>query len=459
VELVSKLGYPDKLALADRKLFLRRERGAAIFDLTTMKSIWSFPILGGHAFEWSRFDRDHYAWLGGTAVPQQTTSLLATTRRAALDALFARTIINNDTQHIVSDDARLASDAFHAHIAARSQAYLDDRSSTALFAGTNLRITQADYFNDDAGFSIAPVIHSDNRVGVVVIDSKGKRAGAVWAGARIEDDPPLAIVDRKHSRVITVAPSFNPQLQQAYAVRGSVRHSVSVSAYALTTIDIKDPDDAGKVSAELVGVDPREIEGPRLIVAHDGVKLASRYVDHGCLGDYASQSLAAGTLLHYVVMADEQEMLGGLVRDGVKTDAPSQADYTPEELGQLVGSSELNTIFRKPDGTVNDALRSAAASGSTNEVIRLLGMDANPNSGLNVPGCDFGPLHFAIVKKDARMADALLKAGAWVNFLTPEGTALDLANGYKASKTLVNSLKSRGARRGAALSKGGKDDK
>ena len=457
VELVSKLGYPDQLKLADRKLILRRERGTAVIDLATMKSTWSFPILGGRPFEWSRFDRDHYAWLGGNAsVPQQTTSLLATTRRAAMDALFERTLVDDDTQHIVADDARLASDALHAYIAAQSQAYLDDKRATALFAGADLRVTQHDYFDDDAGFAIAPVIHTDKRVGVLVIDTQAKRAGAVWAGPHIEDDPPLAIVDRKHSRVITVAPSFDPQLHQAYSARGVVRHSVSISAYALTTVDIKDPDDAGKASAELVGVDPREIEGPRLIVAHDGVKLAARYVDHGCPVDYASQSLVAGTLLHYVVMADEQEMLGGLVRDGIKTDAPSQADYTPEELGQLVGSGELNAIFREPDGTVNDALRAAAASGSTNEVIRLLGMDANPNAGLNVPGCDFGPLHFAIVKKDARMAEALLKAGAWVNFLTPEGTALDLANGYKASKSLVSSLKSRGAKRGAALTKGDK---
>lgn len=454
LELISKQGLPDRLSLRERKLYLRRERGVAIFDVASMRHLWSFPTLGGRDFEWSRLEQDHYSWLGGNAiVPQQTLNLLSTAQRASSDALFQRTLLDDDAQHIVSDDVRLASDALHAYIAAQSQAYLDDRRARALYVGADMRAAQHDYFDAAAGFTVSPAMHTDNRLGVVFVDPVARRAGAVWAGPRLDDTVPLAIIDRKHQRVITVAPSFDWHEHSAYTVRGEVHHTVSLAAYALSTIEIKSDEDAAKASAELVGVDPREIEGPRLIVAHEGSKLARRYADHGCPKDYASQQLIAGSLGHYAVIADETEMMGGLVRDGFKTDVPTNADYTVEELAQLVGSQEMNAIIREPDATVNDALRAAAANGSTAEVLRLLGMNANPNAGLNVPGCDFGPLHFAIVKHDTRMADALLKAGAWVNFQTPEGTALDLANGYKAPRGIVNGLKQRGAKRGAALPK------
>jgi hypothetical protein len=51
------------------------------------------------------------------------------------------------------------------------------------------------------------------------------------------------------------------------------------------------------------------------------------------------------------------------------------------------------------------------------------------------------------------MVDALLKAGALVNFPTPEGTALDLAEAYKAPKSIFNALRAKGARGQAELRK------
>ena len=454
LELIGKRGLPDRLLVHNRQLNLRREAGFAVIDLATMKTRWALPVLTAKGMQWSSYEQTHFAWLSGmSTIPPTTLTLLTQVRRAATDAMSEEARRDEQVTRRVADSARAASDALHAYLAAQGQAYLDNDRALDLYALANMRAAQRDYFDASSAFALAPVNFKNERNGVLVIDSLNRSVAAVWAGPHVDDDVVLAIVDNKNGRVITIAPSFDITQQKAYMVRGSIHHTASIAAYPLDVVDVSDPGDAIHASAELVGVDPKMVEIPRFIAAHEGAELARRYPDHGCIKDYVGENFVGGTLAHYAVHADDADLVVGLVRNGASMDATGGSDYTVIETAQMVSKPEIIELARSPHPTKNDALRTAAAQGDTQDVLHLLGENADPNTGLIIPSCDFGPLHFAIVKHDAKAVDALLKAGAWINFVTPEGTALDVANAYKAPKSMVQFLRQRGAKRAAELKK------
>jgi hypothetical protein len=452
LELIGKRGLPDYLSFHNRDLHVRRERGVAVVDLATMKIEWSLPVLAGRALEWSVSEKLHNAWLlGNSAIPQTTAALLTTSRRAEFDALHALTL--SPDQRLPASETVSSSDALHLYLAAQSQAYLDDGRAAALYAGANMRSAEHDFFASGPSLLATPVQFRDQRNGVLLVDSVKKAAGVVWAGPRIDDDVAMVHLDRKNGLVVVVAPGLDPKEQKAYRVRGKVKHTVSIAAFPLLLSELRDGYVASRASAELTGVDPAQVEIPRFIVAREGQRLAERYPDHGCVKDYAAVEFLAGTLGHYAAHADDADLLVSLVRNDVKLDAPTKMEVTVAELAQLVSRPDTIELIKAPRPTRNDALRSAAAQGNTTELLRLLSEDGDPNTGLFIPGCDFGPLHFAIVKNNARMVDALLKAGAWVNYATPEGSALDLALNYNASKTIVTAIKNKGGRPGPPMRK------
>jgi hypothetical protein len=454
LEMIGKRGLPDRLTVHDRQVVLRREKGFVLIDLASMKTQWTLPILAAKQDEWATFEQAHYAWLSGmSTIPPTTIALLAQVRRAAADALAERARRGDEVTRLTADSTRAASDALHAYLAAQSQAYLDDDRALNLHALANMRSAQHDYFDGSSGFALVPVTYQQERNGVLVVDALNRSAAAVWAGPHIDGDVVLAMVDNKHGRLITVAPSFDIKQQKAYMVRGAIRHTSAVAAYQMDIIDASSPTDAVHASAEMVGYDAKLVEIPRFIAAHEGTELARRFPDHGCPKDYATMEFAGGTLAHYAVHADDADLLVGLVRNGASMEATGGGDYSVLELAQMVSKPETIELVKSPHPTKNDALRTAAAQGDTQDVLRLLGSDADPNTGLIIPGCDFGALHFAIVKHDTRMVDALLKAGAWVNFMTPEGTALDVANTYKAPKPLVQLIRAKGGKRSAESKK------
>ncbi len=454
LELVTKRGLPDYLSFHNRDLHVRRERGVAVVDLATMKVEWSMPVVAGHTHEWSILERLHHAWLiNNTAIPATTAAVLTAARRAAYDSLHELTLTNPGGSRLAAAATNAASDALHLYLAAQSQAYLDNGRASSLFAGANMRGAVHDYFATGPTLLAAPVSFRTERTGILVIDSQKRAAGVVWAGPHIEDDVTAAIFDTKNGRLVTLAPSLEPKEHRGYWLRDTARHTVSLAAYPLTLTELRDANLAARASAELTGVDPAKVEVPRFIVQHEGQRLAERYPDHGCPKDYATQDFAAGTLAHYAAHAEDADLLVSLVRNGVTFDNPGKTDTTPLELAQAVARSDTIELMKSPKPTRNDALRTAAAQGELSDVLRLLSGDADPNAGLIIPGCDFGPLHFAIVKHNFKMVDALLKAGAQVNFPTPEGTALDLAEAYKAPKSIFNALRAKGARGQAELRK------
>ncbi len=445
LELIGKRGLPDFLAFRDRNLHLRRERGAAIIDLATMKVEWTMPVFANRALEWSVSEKLHNAWLTGNgAIPPTTGAVLQTARRASYDALFETTL--NASSKLTAAEINAAGDALHLYLAAQSQAYLDDGRANALFAGANMRNAVRDYFATNATTLAAPVTYRDERNGVLVIDSAKKAAGVVWAGPRADDEVTAAHLDRKSGLLLVASQALDPKQHKGYWLRMKPRHTVSLEAFPLELAEVKNTTLATRASAELTGIETAQVEIPRFIVNREGQKLAERYPDHGCPKDYATQEFAAGSLAHYAAHAEDADLLVSLVRNNVSFEAAGKSELTPLELAQQIGRADTVELMKSPRPTKNDALRTAAAQGELGEVMRLLNDDADPNAGLIIPGCDFGPLHFAIVKGNTKMVDALLKAGAQVNFLTPEGTALDLAESYKAPKGIFNILRARGAK-------------
>ncbi len=454
LELVSKRGLPDYLSFQNRNLILRRERGVAVVDLASMKVEWAMPVFANRAIEWSVSERLHASWLlNNSAIPPTTAAVLTTARRAGADALHEITLTNPGGSRLAAAETNAASDALHLYLAAQSQAYLDAGRASALFAGANMRGAVHDYFVTGPAVLAAPVVFREERMGLMVIDGIKRAMGVVWAGPRIDDDVTLVHFDPKNGRVITVAPSLDGKEHRGYWLREKARHTTSLAAYPLAFTELRDSNLAVRASAELTGVDPAKVEVPRFIVQREGQKLAERFPKHGCTKDYATQDFAAGTLAHYAAHAEDADLLVSLVRNGVTFDSAGKLDITPLELAQAVARADTVELMKSPRPTLNDALRSAAAQGETNDVLRLLANDADPNTGLFIPGCDFGPLHFAIVKSNPRMVEALLKAGAWVNYATPEGTALDLAEAYKAPKAIISALRAKGAKGQAELRK------
>lgn len=489
-------GLPDALWSTGEQLYLRRERGLAAVDAKTLRLTWWQPFLYSQELRYERFAQERDRWLADVKAvtpakaqyvaargeQDRTWSKIADAfassaraekvrvfadrmssfgaRMDALDNLqgavgYQRAVTHMNahfermrtTLDLVNSVAALAAEMLQAQLDEYQESVNKDRLAMAAVARTNIT-TLSRYLNAPTMLALQPVMHGQPRIGLALIDPAGRTGVIAWVAPRVQNEPPLAALapDGKQLYVVGVPP--DPALLEGFVVRESVRPGLAISAFPIPELQ---PLDAITRLSGQQGNDGLDVELPRRMLERD---YGAIYRDHANVTckELPTHVYAGGTLLEHALQADEvaiadvlQSKSYSLTKTRGKPGSTMQAvlQFASEDVSSFVRTGAAKVPGRR--------LYGASAAGDENAALAALKAGADPNAGAYIPRCDFGPLHFAVYKQMPALVDALLKAGAWVDFVSPEGTPLDLAEKYRVPASIKARLVRSGAQRSSAL--------
>ncbi|GAC1401839.1 MAG: hypothetical protein NVSMB56_16890 [Pyrinomonadaceae bacterium] len=158
------------------------------------------------------------------------------------------------------------------------------------------------------------------------------------------------------------------------------------------------------------------------------------------------------TALMYAARKRNAETVRALLKAGVKTDTKDFENRNAAAIAKMSGDEPTAQLI-ETTARLNAALIEAVNAGDAAKIATLVAQGASPNAPTSDPdgsGQVTSALAFAAKQNDAALIDALLKAGADINFIqdgTEESTALDVAVTESSPETVQKLINANPSRR------------